>query len=108
MSGAAGIILEFLNASLLWTLGKHLEPHLVLPFLSVPFIYWLPGVLGSLASANLDPKYIVTGASNAVCGLLGAGPCSSPRVTPQAVAPGSCASGTRAQWRHGVQALQQP
>jgi len=64
--------LEFLNASLLWTLGKHLEPHLVLPFLSVPFIYWLPGVVGSLASANLDAKYIVTGASNAICGLLGA------------------------------------
>ncbi len=68
----AGIILEFLNASLLWTLGKHLEPHLVAPFLTVPFIYWLPGVVGSLASANLDAKYIVTGASNAVCGLLGA------------------------------------
>ena len=43
-----------------------------MPFLSVLFIYWIPGVVGSLASANLDAKYIVTGASNAVCGLLGA------------------------------------
>ena len=68
----AGIILEFLNASLLWTLGKHLEPHLAVPFLSVFLVYWVPGVLGSLASASLDAKYIVTGASNSVCGLLGA------------------------------------
>ena len=40
----------------------------------MPLVYWVPGVIGSLASANLDAKYVVTGASNAVCGLLGA-PC---------------------------------
>jgi hypothetical protein len=44
----------------------------VAPFLSVFLVYWVPGVIGSLASANLDAKYIVTGASNSVCGLLGA------------------------------------
>lgn len=61
-----------LNGALLWTLARHLEPHLALPIITAPIIYFASGVIGSLASANLDAVYIVTGASNAICGLIGA------------------------------------
>lgn len=53
-------------------LARHLEPHLGVPIITAPLIYFASGVIGSLASANLDAEYIVTGASNAVCGLIGA------------------------------------
>ena len=71
-SWCAGVISEVLNGALLWALGRHLEPHLAAPFLTAPTIYFASGIIGSLASANLDAVYIVTGATNAICGLIGA------------------------------------
>lgn len=52
-------------------LGRHLEPSLALPWLATGLLYIGSGIIGSLASANLDAEYVVTGASMAVCGVIG-------------------------------------
>lgn len=55
----------------LWAFGKYLERALPAPFFSLAGLFMVSGVLGALASANLNVNYVACGGSAGVCGLLG-------------------------------------
>ena len=67
----AGAIQLGLTIILLWTFGLHISRALRRPALGVFSLYVVPGLVGSLVSANLSTQYTATGAPAAVCGLIG-------------------------------------
>ena len=69
----AGVIQLFGAVTSLWTLAKYLEAsnRVIQPWFTIPLLYILPGIAGCLVSANVAFDHDSTGASAAVCGLLG-------------------------------------
>lgn len=68
----AGAIQLALTVIALWTFGLHIAWALKYQALGVALMYIIPGLVGSLASANLSTHYTAAGAPAAVCGLIGA------------------------------------
>jgi len=67
----AGAIQLALTIIGLWTFGLHIARALRFPALSVAFVYIIPGLVASMASANLSTHYTAAVAPAAVCGLIG-------------------------------------
>lgn len=69
----AGVIHLFSAVTSLWTLAKYLEAsnRMIRPGFTIPLLFLLSGIAGCLVSANVAFEHNSTGASAAVCGLLG-------------------------------------
>lgn len=67
----AGIIQIVTNLIGLWTYGYFAVTVLPFPALSVPIVYLVSCICGSIASANLDAYYVVCGAFGGIAAMIG-------------------------------------
>ena len=66
----AGMIQMFICIIFLWIFGNYCRTCLRVPQVSLPCLFLISSIIGSLASANLNAKYVSCGAFSGLCSLL--------------------------------------
>jgi len=66
----AGMIQMFICIIFLWIFGHYCRTSLRLPQVSLPCLFFVSSIIGSLASVNLNAKYVSCGAFSGLCSLL--------------------------------------